>query len=590
MSAPRVPSTPAQRTTMITASRLRKVFRPMVHPLLGFLLVSLTLFIPSWSGVRINSPFPDSLANNLNALILAFSCSLSLTAPLLIDTILDYLSMKNIPYLNHRILSTTTFAISNTLILIYMNSHLRDTIMISSLLWSYFIEFTIVLNILYSMHKSPTLAHSIFSQIITPFALYIFIMGSILNSNNGFQGVVSGVLSTSGLVVFTFIVIIRSIIVLYKHYYLFSKSGKTIYEWLISIDDQIFYSEVLIFGLNAQLFIFYILFFAIRSPSITYPFFHFSHILYIIIMRTLFFTFTYFVSARVFRNKLVKNNQDLAFKTQLIKYFSHEIRSPIMVMSLGLELIEQTISNHREQNDQVMAEMVEDNVAMVRNSCEQSLEILDSMLLYEKIETGSLHPEFSSHDPIDGVREILGSFESAATTLNVGISLQFIRSEFDANTRKIKIDKAKLRVVFAALLTSYFKKTNIRIPQDSRDDSFDTAEEAGVFLTSGLPRAREQVVKRTKRRSMFNERRVTGEEAIFLARFSEDFELPQSVQAQGLRSREGRGSIRSAPRAPYGLSSSVCWMHIEMIDRHGDIRESDIAQMYSHTLDFTRKG
>ena len=556
----------------------------MVHPLLGFLLVSLTLFIPSWSGVRINSSLLDSQANNLNALVLTFSCSLSVTAPLLIDTILDYLSMKNIPYLNHRILSTTAFAISNILILIYMNSHLRDTIMISSLLWSYFIEFTIVLNILYSMHKLPTLAHSIFSQVLTPFSLYVFLMGSILNSSDGFQGVDSGIISISGLVVFTFIVIVRSMIILYKHYYLFTKSGKTAFEWLRTIDDEIFYSEVLVFGLNAQLLIFYILFFAIRSPSTTYPFFHFSNILYIIIMRTLFFTFTYFVSTHVFRNKLVKNNHDWEFKTQLIKYFSHEIRSPIMVMSLGLELIEQTISNHREQNDQVMAEMVEDNVAMVRNSCEQSLEILGCMLLYEKIETGSLHPEFSSHDPIDGVREILASFESAAATLNVGISLQFIRSELDANTRKIKIDKAKLRVVFAALLTSYFKKTN------AIEDSVDVVEEAGIFLTSGIPRAREQVVKRTKRRSMFNERRVTGEEAIFLARFSEDFDLPQSVQAQGLRSREGRGSIRSASRAPYGLSSSVCWMHIEMIDRNKDIRESDISQMYSHTLDFTRKG
>ena len=263
-----------------------------------------------------------------------------------------------------------------------------------------------------------------------------------------------------------------------------------------------------------------------------------------------------------------------------------------MVMSLGLELIEQTICNHREQSDQVMAEMVEDNVAMVRNSCEQSLEILDSMLLYEKIETGTLHPEFSIHDPIDGVRELLATFESAATTLNVGISLQFIRSELDANTRKIKIDKAKLRVVFGALLTSYFKKTNIRIPQDSRDESLDTSatDDAGILLTNGIPRAREQVVKRTKRRSMFNERRVTGEEAIFLARFSEDFDLPQSVQMQGLRFREARSAARSAPRATYGLSSSVSWMHIEMIDRHGDIRDSDIIQMNSHTLDFTRKG
>ena len=280
----------------------------------------------------------------------------------------------------------------------------------------------------------------------------------------------------------------------------------------------------------------------------------------------------------------MKNKRDLAFKTQLIKYFSHEIRSPIMVMSLGLELIEQTISSHRERTDQVMAEMVEDNVAMVRNSCEQSLEILSSMLLYEKIETGTLHPEFSAHDPIDGVREILASFESAATTLNVGISLQFIRSELDANTRKIKIDKAKLRVVFAALLTSYFKKNN------STNESQDAVEEAGILLASGIPRAREKVVKRTKRRSMFNERRATGEEAIFLARFSEDFDLPQSVQTQGLRLRGNRGSIRSAPRAAYGLSCSVCWMHIEMIDRHGDIRDSDIVQMYSHTLDFTRKG
>ena len=172
--------------------------------------------------------------------------------------------------------------------------------------------------------------------------------------------------------------------------------------------------------------------------------------------------FEYFVSSRIFRGKLIRSNQDLAFKTQLIKYFSQEMRSPIMVMTVGLELIAGSVTSMREQHCSSQISVIEDNLSDVRSSCEQSLEILDGMLLYEKIEKGTVFPDFSRTEPLQGIRELLKVYESAAKSMQVSIFLQYRQEEFARSRRKLSIDAATLRHVFSAILSSVFKKVGTK--------------------------------------------------------------------------------------------------------------------------------
>ena len=58
-----------------------------------------------------------------------------------------------------------------------------------------------------------------------------------------------------------------------------------------------------------------------------------------------------------------------------------------------------------------------------------------------------------------------------------------------------------------------------------------------------------------------------------------------------------RSVLRSRPKlhmhneiSAFGDVLLPSWLHIEMKDSYGNISDEDVAEMNSHTLDFTRKG
>ena len=74
-------------------------------------------------------------------------------------------------------------------------------------------------------------------------------------------------------------------------------------------------------------------------------------------------------------------------KTTFIRYISHEIRTPMNVIKSGLQVLRREFAASASAlNPDVYLSIIDD----VERSCEVALEVLNDMLLFDKIESGLL--------------------------------------------------------------------------------------------------------------------------------------------------------------------------------------------------------
>jgi signal transduction histidine kinase len=74
----------------------------------------------------------------------------------------------------------------------------------------------------------------------------------------------------------------------------------------------------------------------------------------------------------------------LKTKRVFVRYVSHEIRTPLNITLLGLKFLEDEL----QKNDKNMLGNVNDVLEDVKSSCGVAVEILNDLLLYEKLDDG----------------------------------------------------------------------------------------------------------------------------------------------------------------------------------------------------------
>jgi signal transduction histidine kinase len=156
--------------------------------------------------------------------------------------------------------------------------------------------------------------------------------------------------------------------------------------------------------------------------------------------------FTYFIPARISRTQLIRSCDELAYKTSLIKYFSHEVRTPLTAVSLGLEILERP-------DVPSVSEMLELTTTL-RRSCDISLEILDNMLIYERIISGNLNLKVKRTDAVLAVKELLSAYSEKAVTAELVLTVQSFDERNPNSESFVSIDCAAFKSVFAAVLNN----------------------------------------------------------------------------------------------------------------------------------------
>lgn len=86
----------------------------------------------------------------------------------------------------------------------------------------------------------------------------------------------------------------------------------------------------------------------------------------------------------------------LLTKKKFVRYISHEIRTPLNVLSMGLEVLEGMPSSTTSLKDHPIDINISNNtknnevIQDLKEACDTAVGILNDLLLYDKIEDGSL--------------------------------------------------------------------------------------------------------------------------------------------------------------------------------------------------------
>jgi len=166
----------------------------------------------------------------------------------------------------------------------------------------------------------------------------------------------------------------------------------------------------------------------------------------------------------------------LETKRLFVRYVSHEIRTPLNAACLGLQLLDQEIRNlysPRPQNELpfltnnskemrrlsmssnwLKKESMLDLITDITQACNITMDIVNDLLMYEKIDGGLMSLETRETLLIPFVEEVLKLFSVQAKTSNVELIL---RNNAQQDNIVVKVDRNKMSQVIRNLISNALK-------------------------------------------------------------------------------------------------------------------------------------
>ena len=317
---------------------------PLQHlwsdPLSIFMLVSVVFFIPviltDAHYDKLDGSIFESGANSIENTI-SLSCTISLSVPLLVDILLDIIQPAKAEFLGYRLMSILSMMFSAIVSISYQRTRHGVTMALVSYAWGYFVELSIVLSFL------KYLMPSIFTNLrisVLGFLQFIFFFGISINSISAVYYLIPLTLIIY-IVFYTYLGIFAILISIWFHdmYQDYRISKSTFILWIqsLSFNDYCCISFVLCICSFAVVIL---LLNQYLDPHFTQMGYVNQTDRYIIEGTRVFISFfTYILPSRILRDKLLEAKKNLEVKTELVKYFSHEIRSPVSVIDIGEDKI-----------------------------------------------------------------------------------------------------------------------------------------------------------------------------------------------------------------------------------------------------------
>ena len=131
----------------------------------------------------------------------------------------------------------------------------------------------------------------------------------------------------------------------------------------------------------------------------------------ILLITILFFFYDFFVQREFHERKQV-----LEAKRTFIRYVSHEVRTPLNAVLMGLNIIQS------EEEDTERSQLIQE----IQNSANSAVDVLNEVLQYDKIESKSLDLEISMVDIWELVgSKLLGEFKLSAANKRIQLKIEY---------------------------------------------------------------------------------------------------------------------------------------------------------------------
>jgi signal transduction histidine kinase len=420
-----------------------------VHHFTGiFVLLSLLLFLPLFLNISKNISNSDPSFDKDGAHTYAL-CSLAAITPLLMDGITDFLFYwDDSPYLIMRMTLKFSFFVYT---LVASASHFNAaalTVVSTFGVWQIFIESGIALWFLHEFDDF---------KVITPVKivtlLTIFFSALFLEQINDFYGLDS--ITTAGTCL-KYIFIAGLSLVAIQWALVFSNRGAIRKRMAVKYEDKVC---IAFFSMGAVVIPVWV---SLQVLSRWPAYLSDMYIKGDFILR--FFVIYVIASCtkRVIKHKVQEYRRESAFKSELVKYLSHEVRNPLNILAMSLEHMKLEV-NKGNLDPTFMKESI---VSLERGSC-GLLEVLNELVIYEEIESGGMKLHLADLNPFSLLRRVLISIGEIGFPF--GVLFRIVASPADRELLPfvmVNVDLERIQLVLTKVLSKciYDHQSGDKVP------------------------------------------------------------------------------------------------------------------------------
>ena len=150
--------------------------------------------------------------------------------------------------------------------------------------------------------------------------------------------------------------------------------------------------------------------------------------------------------------KLQSTEQSLAMRQAFVRYLSHEMRTPINVALVGLTIHEQYLAENELLNSECQEVLLD-----VRNAIGESLDTLNEVLNYEKLQSKVMVLEKKQESPVPFVVSSLNMFRMPAQNKGIHLVLPQVADYLDLQQSCIEVDPHKMSQVLRNFVSNAVK-------------------------------------------------------------------------------------------------------------------------------------
>lgn len=187
----------------------------------------------------------------------------------------------------------------------------------------------------------------------------------------------------------------------------------------------------------------------------------------------LFTSLLFLVYDRSVRKEMRDNQVIIEAKRSFLRFISHEVRTPLNTVTMGLEAICHDIEEFiggDESGQSIGSEIVPvqstraaklmDLAREISVSAESAVEILNDVLSYDKVEHGSLNLELTLVPIVDLLSRIMSEFKVPADAKSIQLDRSFVDAEWmKLEEAYVVADKVRLAQVMRNLFSNAVKFT-----------------------------------------------------------------------------------------------------------------------------------
>ena len=152
---------------------------------------------------------------------------------------------------------------------------------------------------------------------------------------------------------------------------------------------------------------------------------------------------------RLLRSRAKGYKRDSTFKTELVKYLSHEIRNPLNILAMSLEHVKLEVEKGNLTRDFILS-----TISSLESACCGAIEVLNELTTYEEIESDNIVLKLEECNPFAFLKKSLQSLHEITSSFGVQLRIEVTdHDRFILPYLLVQVDQAKVGAALRKIIS-----------------------------------------------------------------------------------------------------------------------------------------